>query len=52
MWFDGIQWLVHLLQELEENGSLDDSVCSKIIVPGGESVSYALSFADLIDIFL
>ena len=31
----GIQWLVHLLQELEEDGTIDHPICRKTVVPRG-----------------
>lgn len=33
---DGIQWVVHLLQELQKNGLVDDSLCSQIIISRSE----------------
>lgn len=38
MWIDGVQRVVHVLQELEEDGIVDDSLCSKITFPGGTSL--------------
>jgi ribosomal protein S19E (S16A) len=37
VWTDGLQWVVHLLQELKEDGPIDNTVCGKVIVPRGMS---------------
>jgi len=34
---DGVQRLVSILQELEKDGTTNDSVCCKVIVPRGMS---------------
>jgi hypothetical protein len=36
MWLNGLQWLVLVLQELEENGTIDYPLRSKTVVSGGK----------------
>ena len=35
VWSDGIQWVVSILQELKEDGAVNDSVCREVAIPGG-----------------
>jgi len=39
VWLAGIQRMVHILQELEEDGPVDYSVRCKIVVPRGTLLS-------------
>ena len=47
VWADGVQRVVHVLQELEEDGAVDDSVCGEVVIPGGE-----LSFVGVVFLLL
>jgi hypothetical protein len=47
LWSYGIQWLVPILQKLEENGAIDNSVRSQAALPGGSPTALDPYAADL-----